>query len=147
MEEVIQSVMRLLSGVSGLKYIDKDWGQLDQTPPAVKWPCALVDFQAVEFTGTGGGGQRARATIVITLANQRTVRTSVRSPRREGQTELLRLIDDIHAALQYRTGDGVHTELNRTMLSRDTAESSNESYAIMYQCSFLVPSPRGVSAM
>ena len=57
--------------VPELAYIDKDWGQLSYEVPSVKWPCALLDVENVNYTQEGGGRQMADTQLTITVADMR----------------------------------------------------------------------------
>lgn len=45
MKDIILAIQeKLNSQVADLKYIDKDWGQLDYDQPPVKYPFCLIDI-------------------------------------------------------------------------------------------------------
>ena len=80
--EIMLSIQERLAGISDLKYIDKDWGQLNTSVPAVNFPCCLIDVESVNYED-GRAMQNATATIVLTIANHRTVTSSIMSPDKE----------------------------------------------------------------
>jgi hypothetical protein len=62
-----------LTGVptSKLDYIDVDWGQLDNydRQPPVKFPCALLDIRALNYSNTGNLGQIGIIDVEVRLAD------------------------------------------------------------------------------
>lgn len=140
MEAIIQSIQRQLTRkVPRLRYIDRDWGQLLTENPPVKWPCALIDVQSVEYQNVKRGEQHATATFVITVCNSRTVPTSSRSTRKDDAYLIFELIREIHYALQMFTNEGNFSPLMRVSLEKNIVDAGNESYNIYYRASFGIP--------
>ena len=69
MKQIFLSIQNKLSEISTLKYIDKDWGQLQYDNPPVKSPCALIDLLNIDFKQKGLGHQQAEADIIITIGS------------------------------------------------------------------------------
>lgn len=92
--------------VPELAYVDKDWGQLSQEKPAVKFPCALIDLKDITFTQTGSGGQVADTQITVTVANLRLTSSSLLAPNKGDAYQIIGLLAKIHAALHlFSAGD------------------------------------------
>lgn len=132
MEKIIIAIQDRLAAVDGLKYIDKDWNQIAIDNPPVKFPCALIDVQHVEFAQLHGRGQHATADIDVVVANLRLVNSSLMNPRRAEAHLVLRLMDEVNALLH-----GWHAEgfgpLLRTGIDRIAASPGMEAYAIHYR--------------
>jgi len=92
----------LAEALPGVKYIDKDWGQLGMEQPPVGWPCILIDIEQVEIRMLNGGDENVKATVVLTVANKRTNSSSAHAPRvaKKKSMETIDLTDDIHNLVQ-----------------------------------------------
>jgi hypothetical protein len=82
MKELIDDIKTRLQGVTELKYIDEDWGQLDyySAAPPVKFPCALIDIDNVRWSDEGNQTQIGIANVVVRLANMRLSNSNVKAP-------------------------------------------------------------------
>lgn len=128
---------RLGECVPELAYIDKDWGQLAYEVPSVKWPCALLDVENVNYTQEGGGRQMADAQLTITVADMRLTPASLAAPKREDAYNTIKLLGKIHYALHnFSTVD--YAPLFRTDLKKVIVNSSYECYRLTYQTAFEV---------
>ena len=92
----------LAEALPGVKYIDKDWGQLGMEQPPVGWPCILIDIEQVEIRPLNDGNEQHKATVVLTVANKRTNSSSAHAPRtsKEKSMETIDMTDDIHNLVQ-----------------------------------------------
>ena len=118
MKNIFLAIQNRLSEIPALKYIDKDWGQLQYEQPPVKWPCALIDVANIDFKQLGRGCQQGEADITVTVANIRLVRSSSKAPMRGNAYATIDLLEEIHQALQLFS-DGRHfSPLMRTNLQR-----------------------------
>src|SRR5579859_4131867 len=74
MKEIyLETLERIESQVPAIKYIDQDFGQIDNvkegTRAPVGFPCALIDFDEAQFSNLGNKVQLAEpATLKIRLA-------------------------------------------------------------------------------
>jgi hypothetical protein len=74
MKEIyLETLERIETQVPAIKYIDQDFGQIDNikegTRAPVGFPCALIDFDEAQFSSLGNKAQLAEpATIKIRLA-------------------------------------------------------------------------------
>lgn len=138
MKHIFLSIQDRLSGIPALKYIDKDWGQLQYENPPVKWPCALLDVANADFQQLGRGFQQANADITVTVANMNLVRSSAKAPMRGNAYATIDLLEEIHQALQLFT-DGRHfSPLMRTNLQKVAADKDMEVYVMTYRTAFRV---------
>ena len=118
-----------------VKYIDKDWGQLTMEQPPVGWPCVLIDIEAVEVMPLNDGNEKTTATIVLTVANKRTVSSSSRAPRasKEKSYDTLDLTDTIHALVQnYRAHGAEYSPLRQTTFYKTNDLPGAEVYTMRY---------------
>lgn len=103
MKELIQQIQnRLTAQVPALKYIDQDWGQMDFYPnPPVKFSCALIDIQSVQYSNSGEFIQQGTALIVIRLFDMRLYNSSQAAPdaQKENAKKIWQLIEDVNKAL------------------------------------------------
>ena len=138
MKNIFLSIQDRLSEIPALKYIDKDWGQLQYENPPVKWPCALLDVANADFQQLGRGFQQANADITVTVANMNLVRSSAKAPMRGNAYATIDLLEEIHQALQLFT-DGRHfSPLMRTNLQKVAADKDMEVYVMTYRTAFRV---------
>ncbi len=130
--------------VPELAYIDKDWGQLSYEVPSVKWPCALLDVENVNYTQEGGGQQMADTQLTIMVADMRLTPASLTAPKREDAYRTIELLGKIHRALHlFAVGD--YAPLFRTNLKKVVVNSSYECYRLTYQTAFEVEFDTGVT--
>lgn len=73
---------RLGAEVPELKYIDEDWGQLDDYSdnPPTKFPCALIEVQAAQWRNQGNKTQDGTMNISIRVASIRLSNTNPKAP-------------------------------------------------------------------
>lgn len=96
MKELIDDIKTRIEPVTGLKYVDEDWGQLDYYSPAptVKFPCALVDIGQVQWSDTGNRVQIGTASVIIRIADQHISNSNVKAPTAQ-KTKSLSFFDMI----------------------------------------------------
>jgi len=82
MKELIDDIKTRIEPVTGLKYVDEDWGQLDYYSggPPVKFPCALVDIGQVQWSDNGNQVQIGTGSVIIRIADQRISNSNVKAP-------------------------------------------------------------------
>lgn len=132
-KEIMTSIQaRLKAQVPALRYIDKDWGQLDTELPAVNWPCCLIDIEGVEY-GDGRAVQTADATVLLTIANMRTSPSSADAPAAAVAEaySTIDLVEAIDAKLHLFT-DGDFAPLVRRSFRRIAATTGYECYQVTY---------------
>lgn len=133
--EIMLSIQERLAGISELKYIDKDWGQLNTAVPAVNFPCCLIDIESVNYED-GRAMQNATATIVLTIANHRTVSSSVTAPNKEKSYYLVELTEEVERKLHLFT-NGNFAPLVRTSWKKiETGTTEYECYEMRYTTAY-----------
>lgn len=137
MKQIFLSIQNKLSEISTLKYIDKDWGQLQYDNPPVKSPCALIDLLNIDFKQEGLGHQQAEADIIITIANINTVRSSSLAPQRTSAYAIFDVMEQVHQALQLFSGNNRQfSPLMRTNIQKIPYDKDAEVYQLTYRTSF-----------
>lgn len=133
LKEMLMDIQAALAdGVEELKYIDKDWGQLNYEVPAVKYPCALLDIANVQYGDLLQGSQIATVEIAVLVANQRLIPGSSRSPRKGDSYQMIDLLEKIHQKLQLY-GSEKYSPLLRAGLVKVETDSGEEIYQLTYR--------------
>ena len=138
LKNIIDKVKTRLQTVEELKYIDSDWGQLDQEPPAVKWPCALVDIDNADYEDLGRGGQMVDVHVKVTVALQRLTPGSTASRRRAESYKDYELLGEVHNAL-HLYGEAEFTPLLRSRFYKEPSEPGTVIYNLTYHTSYETP--------
>lgn len=103
MKLIIQNIQtKLTNEVPELKYVDQDWGQMDFYPnPPVKFPCALIDVQSVQYSNVGNFVQKATALVVIRLFDMRLSNSSNAAPetQKKNAQKIWQLLENVNKAL------------------------------------------------
>jgi len=134
---------RLHALVPDLKWIDYDWGQLNEELPAVAYPCALIDIAYPDCKnlseGTGAVEQMVNATITIKMAFKPLGDSQITAPeeRRANALKPLDTIASLHAALQGWNGDGTFAGLARRRGASIPRRDKLKVYNIVYETTFI----------
>jgi len=108
---------RLSIEVSQLKYIDEDWGQLDDYSPnfPVQWPCCLVDCFTANYENAGKNTQLGLATVRVLIADVKLTNSSKQAPsgQKTQSKSFYLLMKDIYKALQGWAGHDHYSKLIR----------------------------------
>jgi hypothetical protein len=137
MKEIFLDIQSKLSEIPDLKHIDKNWGQLLYKEPPVKFPCALLDVDNVDYTQLGMLAQTANATIGITVANYRLVNSSLHAPKKEEAYAILETIEKIHQLL-HGWSNGSFQPLIRINLQKMDDAFCYEVYKVSYKTAWRV---------
>ncbi|MDL2254977.1 hypothetical protein LJC38_00145 [Parabacteroides sp. OttesenSCG-928-K15] len=133
---------QLQDKVKALKWIDLDFGQLEQIRsgerPPIAYPCALITIGVPRCRNLTDTIQNCQAQIIIRLAFDPlgNGRTAANAPDDVRDTSLnpYDVISDVHAALQ-----GYETE-NFNSLARSSQEKESRTdrfiYKMVYTCDF-----------
>jgi len=146
MKAIIQAIQTKIQAVTGVKYVDEDWGQLDYFSPnfPVKFPCVLIDVANANYSNIGQDKQAtpinrqlADATISLTIANLKLTNSSGIAPQfqKDNTWSIHELIEDIHKVIQgFRTTDNA-TGLIRIGMNRTKRDDGVQEYTVRYSCS------------
>ncbi len=144
METIIKNIQeKLHSEVPELKYIDEDWGQLDEYAehPPVKWPCALIDLPDIQFSNTGANRrkipmhrQEGNGTISIDVANLKLTNSSHMAPayQKEQARSIWNVVKKVHQVLQGFRPSEHSGSMIRTSINRLNREDGVQIYRISY---------------
>ncbi len=125
------------------KYIDEDWGQLDEygSHPPVKYPCVLIDITNTTFSDIGRNRkktpenrQEATADIIISVANLKLTNTSSKAPesQKENSLTIWKTVEFCHSVLHgFRPAENTGN-LIRTQLKRVHRDDGVQLYEISY---------------
>lgn len=138
MKQIFLTIQNKLSEITSLRYIDKDWGQLQYEQPPVQWPCALIDVTNVDYVQQGRGAQLGNALICVTVGNINPVPSSAAAPNRANSYATIELLDEIHQKLQLLSDGSTFQPLMRTNLLKAAANGSYEVYQMTYKTAFVV---------
>lgn len=123
---------RLSSLVPALRYIDKNWGQLNMPQPPVQWPCCLIDLDNIDYSQTSSSDRLADATISLTIATQHTVRSSAKAPSKSDAYDILDVLESVMEALEgWRVPDTTQA-LTRTRLQKAYSDQSYNVYTLTF---------------
>ena len=138
LKAIINDVMDRLQEVDGIKYVDKNWGQLLCEPPAVKYPCALVDIGDADYENLGSGEQVVSVVVNIEVSVQRLTPSSTASRRRVDSYADLELLAKIQDAL-HLYGTDKYQPLLRIRFYKEDTEPGVSTYRVMYRTGYLTP--------
>lgn len=140
---VLQNIQNILSSIPELKYIDEDWGQLDDyTPnPPGQFPLALIDIGSLQYSDISKdrstipvNRQMATGTIVLSIANVKLTNTSFKAPKtqKEQAWSIWNIVEDVHKKLH-----GVHVEgsagaMMRTNMRKVKRDDGIQEYEVTY---------------
>lgn len=137
MKHLFLSIQTKLAEIDSLKYIDKDWGQLQLEAPPVKFPCALLDIENISYSQMGNLAQMAEATIDITVCNYRLTPSSRQASNREESYQVFDLLDGIQHLLHGWAPDGC-SKLIRSGITKLESGASYEIYKMSYKTAWKV---------
>lgn len=143
MKVVLENIQKQLAAIPELKYIDEDWGQLDDYSPhpPTQFPLALIDIGSLEFSHIGmdkkvvpQNRQMATGTIVISIANLRLTNTSFKSPKQQKNNvwDIWNIIECVHQQLHGFKPDCNSGAMMRTNLRRIKRDDGIQEYEVTY---------------
>jgi hypothetical protein len=143
MKQFLENTQNKISEISALKYVDEDWGQLDDyTPnPPVLWPCCLIDMSNVDFSDIGmdkkalpQNRQEATGSITVTFANLKTTNTSFKAPQtqKDNVWSIHSLIEDVHGKIHGFAPVVGSGKLMRKSFKRIKRDDGIQQYQVIY---------------
>jgi len=137
---IIKDLMEMLEeSLPQVKYIDKDWGQLDFEQPPVGWPCILLDIEEVDPRQLNDGNEQDAAIVVLTVANKRTNSSSSHAPTtaKDKSMATLDLTDDVHEEVRgYRAENAEYNALQPVSFYKRNDVPGVECYAMRYKTKY-----------
>ena len=133
MKQIFLSIQdRLSTMVPALRYIDKNWNQLNMPQPPVQWPCCLIDLDNIDYSQTSSFDRLADATISLTIATQHNVRSSAKAPSKSDAYDILDVLESVMEALEgWRVPDTTQA-LTRTRLQKAYSDQSYDVYTLTF---------------
>jgi len=139
MQTLVNDIRDRISSLNLFKYIDEDWGQLDDysTNPPTKWPCALVDIVEAKPGNLGGLIQVVDITIMVRVAALRLSPGSQKATeaQRLHSEEVFGLCTTVHSKLHgwHSKEDGTnYGTLTRTGLRRNKRDDGIREYQLLF---------------
>jgi hypothetical protein len=138
MRTLLNDIRDKLQTSALFKYIDDDWGQLDDysVNPPTKWPCALVDIIDAKPQDLGRHVQLMECTILIRVADLRLSNSSQQAPK-DQQTksrDLFSIAQTIFSILHgwHKEGSAYGT-ISRIGLRRNHRDDGIREYHILFK--------------
>jgi hypothetical protein len=136
--DILTAVAERLSGVTAIKYIDEDWGQLDyySEHPPVKFPCVLLDIQQMSWRNQGRLAQDGTVTINIRVSDMKLSNTNAKasSSQKEKAAAIWEILEAIHKLLHgWRPGElPAFSDLTRLSSRRLKRDDGIREFEVIY---------------
>lgn len=137
MQTLLNDVRDILAATGHFRYIDEDWGQLDEynPNPPTKWPCALVDIVEAKPTQAGNKTQLLQCNVLIRIAAYRLNPSSQGAPaaKRDKAEQLFSIAQGIFAQLHgwHKQGSN-YGSLSRTGFRRMRRDDGIREYQVLF---------------
>lgn len=142
-KQVLQSIQDILTTTPGIKYVDEDWGQLDDYSPnpPTQFPLALIDIGNLQYsdigkdkTATPQNRQMATGTIVISIANLKLTNSSGRAPQTQKNHAfaIWDIVEGVHGKLHGVVVGGSAGALMRTAMRKVKRDDGIQEYEVTY---------------
>lgn len=142
-KEVLKSIQDILTPIPGMRYVDEDWGQLDDYSPnpPTQFPLALIDIGNLQYsdigkdkTATPQNRQMATGTIVISIANLKLTNTSARTPQsqKDKAWAIWDIVESVHAKLHGVAVGGSAGAMMRTAMRKVKRDDGIQEYEVTY---------------
>lgn len=135
-QDILQTVNLRLKEVVALNYIDRNWGQLEQGNPAVKFPCALSDIDVIQYENTLNTAQTAECEVSVTVACLNFYNTSAKAPNKAKGYDVFDLLEAIHGVL-HCFGTPELSPLTRQTLEKIETGKDYSVYRLTYKTAFV----------
>ncbi len=139
---------RLASKVPTLQYIDRNWNQLRYDQAPIKWPCALIDLDSIDYSQAADCVRIAEASISIIIADQVLTRSSMHAPSKNNAYDILDILSAVIEALEgYRIPDTTQA-LSRTHLEHSYSDKGHDIYTLTFTTAWIEqPNEEGQTVM
>jgi hypothetical protein len=143
MKVVLQNIQDILMTIPTLKYVDEDWGQLDDYSPnpPTKFPLALIDIGNLQYSDIGKdknaipqNRQMATGTIVISIANLKLTNTSGKAPQsqKDKAWSIWDIVESVHGKLHGVAVGGSAGAMMRTAMRKVKRDDGIQEYEVTY---------------
>lgn len=143
MKTILENTQKLLCDISGLKYVDENWGQLDDYSPhpPTQFPLVLIDVGTVAYSDIGidrksspQNRQLATATVVLSIANLKTTNTSARAPKTQKETawSIWDIVENVHKTLHGKSAADNAGGFIRTAIRKVRRDDGIQLFEVTY---------------
>lgn len=142
-KEVLQNIQNTLKTITALRYVDEDWGQLDDYSPnpPTQFPLALIDIGNLQYSDIGKdktaipqNRQMATGTIVISIANLKLTNSSAKAPQtqKDKAWAIWDIVESVHGKLHGVAVGGSAGALMRTAMRKVKRDDGIQEYEVTY---------------
>jgi hypothetical protein len=142
-KEVLQAIQTILTPITGLRYVDEDWGQLDDYSPnpPTQFPLVLIDIGNLQFSDIGKdktaipqNRQMATGTIVLSIANLKLTNSSGRAPQpqKDKAWSIWDIVENVHGKLHGVIVGGSAGAMMRTAMRKVKRDDGIQEYEVTY---------------
>lgn len=140
MKTILNAVMqRLKEQVSELRYISEDWGQLDyyETMPPVKFPCALISIDRVNYDAVAKDRRKASVSLVVRIADAPSVTGNAAAPEsyRNRAFAIFDLLEEVGESLNGLSGD-TFKRFSLESIYRENRQDFIREYSMTFETGF-----------
>ena len=143
MKVVLQNIQNILATIPELKYIDEDWGQLDDYSPnpPTQFPLVLIDIGSLQYSDISRdrsavpvNRQMATGTIVLNIANLKLTNTSYKAPQmqKDQAWSIWDIVETIHQKLHGIAFGGSAGAMMRTNMRKVKRDDGIQEYEVTY---------------
>jgi len=140
---VLKSIQDIIETIPAVKYVDEDWGQLDDYSPnpPTQFPLTLIDIGNLQYsdigkdrTATPQNRQMATGTIVLSIANLRLTNSSAKAPQTQKDKAwvIWDIVEAVHAKLHGVVVGGAAGALMRTAMRKVKRDDGIQEYEVTY---------------
>ena len=138
MQTLVNDLRERIDSLALFKYIDEDWGQLDDysTNPPTKWPTALVDVVEAKPSNVGSLVQLLELTVLIRVAALRLSPSSQRATatQRTNSEKVFELCQTLQTSLHgWHKANSHYGTLTRVGLRRNKRDDGIREYQLLFK--------------
>lgn len=141
---VLQEIQNLLAEIPELRYVDEDWGQLDDYSPnpPTQFPLVLIDVGTMQYsdigrdrTATPENRQMAIGTIVLSIANLKLTNTSYKAPQQQKNEAwgIWDIIELVHGKIHGKSVTGCTGSMLRTNMRKVKRDDGIQEFEVTYK--------------
>lgn len=143
MKVVLENIQTILATIPELKYIDEDWGQLDDYSPnpPTQFPLVLIDIGSLQYSDISRdrskvpvNRQMATGTIVLSIANLKLTNTSFKAPQTQKNLawSIWDIVENVHKKLHGISVEGSAGAMMRTAMRKVKRDDGIQEYEVTY---------------